>query len=298
MCNKNDFKIFFSLILITFLLESCSVNKSSKTKNLKSANETSVENYFSSYTINDEKFGTKTSVKVSDEFRIIETNGLPNHKTGVFPGPGNPNAISEQNIFYKLPVNPKYTGKPKWARVPGVALNGVKFEPETAERFICETGEVYKVEAFQDLINLGLDSNNAHVQPNGEYHYHGLPIELIFMLDKGDDLIHIGFANDGFPIYYSKSNAYKPSYKVKDDLRSGEICTYKTRRNTITKELDNTKPDGIFVSDWEYIKGLGDLDECNGTYINGNYVYFVTFSYPYVGRCLMGENTEKKTNRF
>ena len=34
--------------------------------------------------------------------------------------------------------------------------------------------------------------NNAHVQPNGMYHYHGLPIGLIQTQKKPDDLIHVG----------------------------------------------------------------------------------------------------------
>lgn len=51
----------------------------------------------------------------------------------------------------------------------GVSVAGIKFEPGTAERDP-ETGA--PIEAFQDIRDLGLDFNNAHVQPNGEYHFH------------------------------------------------------------------------------------------------------------------------------
>ena len=63
--------------------------------------------------------------------------------------------------------------------------------------------------------------NNAHVQPNGMYHYHGLPIGLIQTQKKPDDLIHVGFAGDGFKIYASMKNKFKSSYQLKKGPRSG-----------------------------------------------------------------------------
>ena len=60
------------------------------------------------------------------------------------------------------------------------------------------------------------------------------------------------------------------------------------------KELQDTRPDGTFVSDWEYVPGFGQLDECNGAVVNGQYVYFVTDEYPYMSRCLKGVFEEKR----
>lgn len=250
-------------------------------------------NFFQEYSISSVVYGTQTTVIIKEGKRQIKTNALPNHETGKFPSKGNPNTIRAQKLNYSFPLNPKFSGKPKWAREPGIAINGVKFEPETAERFVCETGEVYKIEAFQNLINLGLDFNNAHVQPTGAYHYHGVPTELIKILDKGQDLIHIGFAKDGFPIYYSKKGKYKPSFQLSTKNRTGDACEYKNPKHGMEKELQNTRPDGTFVSDWEYIHGLGELDECNGMEVNGSYAYFITEEYPYMSRCLKGIFTEK-----
>jgi len=42
-----------------------------------------------------------------------------------------------------------------------------------------------------------------------------------------------------------------------------------------------------------YDASVGDLDECNGVKINGQYVYVVTKSFPYIGRCLKGEFEEE-----
>ena len=49
--------------------------------------------------------------------------------------------------------------------------------------------------------------------------------------------------------------------------------------------------DGRFTSDYEYVAGSGDLDECNGRmgvtpdYPQGTYYYVITEGYPWVGRC-------------
>ena len=246
------------------------------------------ENYFGAYNLEDEEYGTKTQVAITDIQRIMFTNSLPNHCTGEFPNSGNPNTISAQNRTFKFPLKPKYTGKAKWIREPGIALNGIKFEPGTAEVVVCESGENYRVEAFQDIIDMGLDFNNAHVQPTGAYHYHGSPSSLIEDFDSGEDLVHIGFAHDGFPMYFSKSNAYKPSFNLLAGTREGEDCNYSRPGQSITIP-DGGHHDGSFGSDYEFVEGSGDLDECNGITIDGQYMYLVTNEFPYVSRCLMGE---------
>ena len=251
-------------------------------------------NYFGAYTLVDEKYGTKTTVTIDGDKRIMVTNALPNHETGHFPRKGNPNTISAQNKRYEIPLHPVFTGEVRWARETGVALNGVKFEPETAEVVVCESGENYRVEAKQSFIDLGLDFNNAHVQPTGAYHYHGVPTGVVHAFDKGGDLVHIGFAHDGFAIYYSKSGAYKPGYRLIDETRTGTDCTYANPRGIQDVKINGEKKDGTYKSDWEYVKGLGDLDECNGREVNGQYAYFVTVEYPYVGRCLKGAFKEQR----
>jgi hypothetical protein len=251
------------------------------------------ENYFESYTLEDINYGTKTIVTVIGGVRKMVTNALPNHKTGEFPRKGNPNTISAQNKTYSFPVNPIYIGESKWVREPGVALNGVKFEPQTAEIVACETGESYRVEAIQDVINLGLDFNHAHVQPTGAYHYHGTPTSVIEKFDSGFDLVHIGFAKDGFPMYYSKSGAYKSSYKLLDGSRKGEDCVYENPKSKIDISVGGHH-DGTYGSDFEYVQGSGDLDECNGITVDGKYMYMVTNDFPYVSRCLMGEFEEEE----
>lgn len=288
---RNQYKII--IMLTVGVLFSCNSQKGTSehshdgTEAHSHEAENTSNDYFGAYDLEDKNFGTKTKVTIKDDKRIMVTNSLPNHKTGDFPNQGNPNTISAQNKTYTFPASPKYTGEAQWVREPGVALNGIKFEPGTAEVVVCDTGENYRVEAFQDMIDLGLDFNHAHVQPTGAYHYHGTPTSVIEKFDAGEDLVHVGFAHDGFPMYYSKSGKYKPSYKLLDGDREGEDCTYTTHK-TIDISVGGHH-DGTYGSDFEFVEGSGDLDACNGITIDDKYMYLVTDEFPYVSRCLMGE---------
>ncbi|MDF1698955.1 MAG: YHYH protein [Saprospiraceae bacterium] len=283
---KNLKVLIASLFAMGMIWTSC--QDSEQTTPIEGSTTQAIDDFFLAYALVNADYGTETVVTIEDDTRVMVTNALPNHDTGSFPNAGNPNSISEQNIIYRIPLNPQLSGQSVWVREPGVALNGVKFEPETAEVLRCTSGENYKIEAIQDLVNLGLDHNHAHVQPTGAYHYHGAPTGVIAAFEKGEDLVHIGFAMDGFPIYYSQSNAYRPSYQLVDEDRKGTDCTYEIPGVSINTDMEGTEPDGTYVLDWEYVSGLGDLDECNGISINGEYRYLVTDGYPYIGRCLKG----------
>ena len=265
-------------------------NHSHDDDNSHNSNDVSESEYMWEYILDNSETGTKVTVTIEGDTRKMVSNALPNHETGEFPTKWNPNKISAQSKTYSFPLKPTYTGEAKWAKEPGIGVNGVKFEPETAERVECVSGEVYKIEAIQDLTNLGLDMQNAHVQPTGEYHYHWAAKWLIQHSDGWEDLVHVGFAKDGYMMYYSKSGKYSPSYELLTAKREWTSCTYRNAE----VEVDNTTPDGTYVSDWKFNASKWDLDKCNGIEIDGEYSYIVTDEYPYIGRCLNGEFTEAK----
>ena len=207
------------------------------------------------------------TITTDTNYRYIMSNGIPNHETGDFPNSGNPNTITEQDYDYRVTLNPVYKESTTTAQVPGVALNGVFFEPGTAER----NGN-WSYEAFQNELNLGLDEANAHVQPTGAYHYHGIPTALVESLEDGGDLVQVGWAADGFPMYVSLSDAYLSSWQLKTGTRSDIGGAY----------------DGTYTQDFEYLEESGTLDECNGALINGSYAYVLTSDFPYISRCLHG----------
>jgi hypothetical protein len=77
----------------------------------------------------------KVTITVKGDKRIIESNGIPDHKVAKYPTRGNPNTISEQKYHLEVPANPKPSSgqSGKMGAAWGVALNGVVFDPGTAE---------------------------------------------------------------------------------------------------------------------------------------------------------------------
>ena len=235
----------------------------------------------------------EVSITIVGDKRVITSNGIPDHPTGQFPGPRNPNTISEQNQSFQVPAAPEIAPQttPLGMHPFGVAVNGVVLDPGAAEWWNRDRFSGWQYEPLSGVIDLGTDQSNAHVQPTGAYHYHGIPNELIQNLTGGrPQMVLIGWAADGFPIYgeWGYSDPTDPesgltllasSYAVKQGTRpSGPGGTY----------------DGSFVEDYEYVAGLGNLDEANGTFgptpefPEGIYHYHVTDSFPFIPRMFKG----------
>ena len=231
------------------------------------------------------------TITVDGNYRLIQGNGYPDYTPGNFPNAHNPNAIRKKNYQLRVPLNPVMGAPRATVRTPfGIALNGVLFDPGTAEYWRNDRNSGWNYEALGGACQLGLDFSNAHVQPNGAYHYHGLPTGLLDRYAYRNSPALLGYAADGFPIYgpygYKKADdpassmtQLKPGYRVKSGTRpSGPGGAY----------------DGVFVQDWTYDKELGDLDECNGRvgvtpeYPDGTYYYVVSGEYPFIPRCWRG----------
>ena len=218
---------------------------------------------------------TSVKIYIENNRRVVEANGLPTHEHGDFPNSGNPNSIRAQNYKFTIPLNPKKNEKVNTTHrfLFGIALSGVPFDPGTAEYYNNDRRSGWRYEALSGKLNLGIDQSNAHVQPTGAYHYHGIPKMII----TGEAMQLIGYSADGFPIYYDKS--FISSYSLKKGNRpSGPGGSY----------------DGTFVADYEYLEGQGNLGECNHTfaktkeYPNGTYLYALTETFPFIPRCFIG----------
>ena len=255
-------------------------------------------------------YASEFEESTSETTRTIASNSIPEHLVGLFGGGSgslNPNAISEQSETYELPLNPSeandFTSLLNQNTGPqysfGVLLNGVELDPVAAEPFPHEGALSANVNWEWNLealnVNLGLDCNNAHVQPTGKYHYHGSPILFLENLNIPDtEMTMIGYAGDGFPIYYkfayedatdasSAVIAMTPSYELKTGDRPGD---------GVTAPCDVYN--GIYSNDYEYVETACILDRANGRngvtpeYPNGTYYYVITDAFPSIPRYFRG----------
>ena len=220
----------------------------------------------------------KVSVSQNGDMRCITSNGIPDHAIGQFPNRGNPHSIKSQSIRFCVTVDPMKGNTAQSVETVGIAENGIIFRPGTADYYDASSprghsrdrSSGWNLDGMGPDNTLGLDQNNAHVDNRGIYHYHGVPPTLAATVTNADTLI--GWAADGFEIHYVGDNA-RPSYRLKSGTRP-------------------TAPggpyDGSYNEDFEYVRGLGNLDQCNGATLNGQYVYFATDAYPFYPRCLYG----------
>ncbi|XQW86344.1 YHYH protein [Thalassotalea piscium] len=239
--------------------------------------------------------------------RELSANGIPDHDVGTFPNSNNPNTISEQSINASFTLSPVETSAATQLGGPrgttGFVLNGVKIDAGTGGScddsgdncsLIGNEGS-WHIEALgQTSFDFGTDENNAHVQPDGVYHYHGMPEGFITKQGgSSESMTIIAWAADGFPIYA------RYGYSIASDITS-PITAMKgsyQRVTTVSESRPSTDiyPLGTFAEDWEYVAGSGDLDECNGRmgvtpeFPEGIYHYFATDTYPYFQRCVTGE---------
>jgi len=254
--------------------------------------------------------------------RILIGNGIPNHEVGTFPNINNPNTIREQNVNERFTLCPEIITENGLevvgpALVIAYAINSVKFDPATTgtcndsgECSLAQGQGNWNIEALgHDTFDIGADMNHAHVQPNGAYHYHGMPELLVDFLGNNQGMTIVGWASDGFPVYarygFSDPNdpnssikSLEPSYKLKSEPDPNRPNTLTALIGGPSQETINPNspiPMGAFTQDYEYVVGLGDLDQCNGRYgvtpefPEGIYYYVVTDDFPFFTRCLKGD---------
>lgn len=257
-------------------------------------------------------YSYKWTCDSANNSRLLSANGVPNHSVvnGVFA-----TSISPQTIVATLPLTPLIAGEGDSTgrgQPPGYAVNGVKFDPGTAGTCLSSASSVrvgcdyaggggpWSMEALPGgtggwVFDFGVDENNGHVQPNGQYHYHGMPNGLINKINPvgSAGITLVGWARDGFPIYA------RYGYKIATEKNSGIAemkSSYRVKTAPDAGRPDiNLFPMGSFTQDWEYVEDSGDLDRCNGRFDitpefpDGIYHYYITDSYPFIQRCASGK---------
>ncbi len=237
----------------------------------------------------DADFTASIQTVTSGNACTLSSNSIPNHNFN--DGDRSfANAVGEVAKTYNIPANPTLAvSKTPLDRFNNaVLLNGVKVDILSAGCFGVGNGRTgcndpdapWRYDPMFEASGFQVDKSNAHAQPNGGYHYHGPP-----PVSSGDENTVsgvIGYAADGFPIY-------GPWFDDNGTIRRA-VSGYRLRAGN--RPSGDGDPggtyDGSFRQDWEHVAGLGDLDECNGMTVGGQYRYHVTEQFPYILACFSG----------
>jgi hypothetical protein len=207
-----------------------------------------------------EGYRCSVTVEYTIEFAIVKSNGIPNHDYESGLGC----CAAEVDYEWKIPLNPELASSVTYAPERGavaISVNGVPFfGPEEGPG-----GDAVALhfEYFvEDRQPIALGLCGAH-SAGTQFHYHfdgncvhWHPEEEekewkdwdVDFLRKDESSPVIGFAFDGYPIYGPYGNDAHNQMK----------------EMTSSYRLKEGKDGYGGIDDWEYVKGLGDLDKCNG----------------------------------
>jgi len=239
---------------------------------------------------------------------------LTNDGTTPRGGFGGGNTISDQTHDFQFEYRGgQNTSNPHLTTLGamGIANNGVVlFNPSAAPGPLpgsqIQPPQGFTYNAVFNESAYGVDACGGHPEENGEYHYHSGSFLIngwnnakfygsnSYYNDSnysGDNFRHpdghskiLGWCFDGYPLYgpYSYADPADNTSLVRQMLSSWRtLATEATGRGfTYAQE-----PAGSFINDYEFVDGLGDLDEYNGRYLastpdypTGTYAYFLTFA--------------------
>lgn len=226
--------------------------------------------------------------------------------------PNNPWFPENMNFVFKITLNPaKNEATPVETPLGhiGVWTNGVSiYNAKDARTYRNQNVWAQNAFYFEHLDMETMDSCLGHPNDHHEYHLHVHPKCL---WDEYDSTTHapiLGYAFDGFPVYgaygYANTDGTGGIRRIRTSFRLRSISDRTTLPNGTQLSVNQYGPSlaeyplGAYVQDYEYVQGLGDLDEHNGRftvtpeYPNGIYAYFVSLDhaqdgtmepvYPYV----------------
>lgn len=211
------------------------------------------------------------TMTVAGDQRCIISNGVPQHQVGTW----RPGAVVEaQDHKFCVDATPQVTDTiTRGIKMAGMTVTGIPLRPGTAEYYdpTTELGWFRDRPSAWNVEGIGglrMDDQNAHVDGDGMYHYHGIPK---FVTDGLEDTL-FAYAADGFEIHYLGDKEQSSWQLRKGERDSGPGGAF----------------DGTYEQDYEFVATSGTLDECNGAVRDGQYRYFATNTYPFFPRCFRG----------
>lgn len=257
---------------------------------------------------------TNKEIKVGDTLKLYKTSLIDDNNyitdVDVF-------SIENSTLTFKLQYNEDiisgvYAYLKDEVSLIAQSNYGIKFNNISVESFRLNILSYFtEFTEKEENYDAAIDSDNSYNYYSGKFMsaLSGITNSYLDTSNySGDKLRHadghskiLGISYDGYPIYgpYGYKNSLEigdikliqSSYKLKSE--------FTTNRNDIIVIVDGIITDfdsGTIIEDFEYLEGIGDLDESNGRYCitpefpNGTYAYFLTFDnetdmnpvYPYI----------------
>lgn len=209
------------------------------------------------------------NVYCDDEFVYVNSNGIPHYSFVQTT----PNALSEQDHLWEIPLNPKSASQT--SEIPllgaiGFSVNGLPiYGPNEGAH-----PDPYGDPVYNDI----LDSCLGHTAQRGDYHYHAFELSCLALnIGNYKESPILGYALDGFPIY--------GPYGCVDDECS-EIIEFQS------SWIKTGDPTTYAWDNYDYVANNDPtyLDQCNGRYDQKlGYHYRATENFPYLLGCYTGE---------
>ena len=159
-------------------------------------------------------------VEVFDTYCNLSSDNIPNHDFNDSSANFRTN-VAEIDRVFRVQRDPQMA--PEISQInrqawDAVMLNGVVADVKSAGCYKpsesradadgnteagCGPNDNWMLIPLEYSTKFGADIHNAHVQPDGTYHYHGNPNAMFDDSPSGEGSPVIGFAADGFPIYGS-----------------------------------------------------------------------------------------------
>jgi hypothetical protein len=238
--------------------------------------------------------------------RKVYTNNFPAHEYGPWPGPNN---LLAQDFEYTMCLYPELTTTITELKedpdsqacgggiIFGVSNQGINYSPFARLYWVNPNTQEENLDWHVEAdFTLGMDLNGGHVNSVSRYHYHNIPTDYFtndLEIDGSSHSPILGYAADGFPIYYKHlyTDATAASTSI-SDFSSGYALRSGSRPGDGVSAPDGGY-DGTYIEDYEYTGS--DLDECGGRYAitpeypDGTYYYVLTDNWPYIPRCFKGK---------
>jgi hypothetical protein len=242
-------------------------------------------------------------VQYDATYVYVTATGIPSYSIGPFGA--NPNVPADQHYVAAIP---RTTSVPATKTATQLGANGLYVNG--VAMFNADDGNSWRnsnrTESPQGdgiwhrnggtVEAPGFDPCGGHPQQQGAYHHHEYSPCLGALLGA-TPAAHsplLGWAFDGFPIYgpYGYSSPLDPSSGVRR-IVSGYRLRSITQRHTLAggtalpasqygPDVDATYFLGRYLEDFEWVSGLGDLDQYNGRFAvtpdfpAGTYAYYLT----------------------